>query len=64
MSTHTSDRNPGKRFCFDTSHVDWKEFIPGSVDFTILAVNVATNTVDLLARFAPGKQCFYHRHVA
>ena len=64
MSTHTSDRSQERRFRFDTSTVDWKEFIPGSVDFKILDVNVGTNTVDLLARFAPGKQCFYHRHVA
>jgi len=64
MATHTPDRNQGERFRFDTSDVDWKEFIPGAVDFRILEVNVAARTVDLLAKFAPGKQCFNHRHVA
>lgn len=59
-----SIKNGLQNFRFDTSDVEWKEFIPGSVDFRILDVNVAERTVDLLAKFAPGKQCFYHRHVA
>lgn len=63
MSTN-SGQSQWQNFRFDTSDVDWKEFIPGSVDFRILDVNVAARTVDLLAKFAPGKQCFYHRHVA
>lgn len=53
-----------QNFRFDTSDVEWKNFVTEGVYFKVLNVNVAARTVDLLAKFEPGKQCLYHRHVA
>lgn len=62
--TTNSNQSSVTHFRFDTSDVDWKNFITEGVYYKILNINVEARTADLLAKFAPGKQCLYHRHVA
>jgi hypothetical protein len=51
-------------FQYDTSKVDWKDFLTDGCYYKILDVNVATHTADILVKFDPGARCLFHRHVA
>jgi hypothetical protein len=45
--------------------LDWHPFgkFTGFV-YTILDVNVGKRTIDMMFKFEPNRNCFYHRHVA
>ena len=53
-----------KNFRFDSSHIEWKDFLTDGTYYRILDVNIAAQTTDILVKFEPGARCLYHRHVA
>jgi hypothetical protein len=64
MASIAHDQSLLQNFRFDTSKVDWKDFITTGCYYKLLDVNVATRTTDMLVKFEPGARCLYHRHVA
>jgi len=51
-------------FRFETSKIEWKDFLTEGCFYRILDVNIATHTADMLVKFDPGSRCLFHRHVA
>jgi hypothetical protein len=51
-------------FRFDTSNIEWKDFLTEGCYYRILDVNIAARTADMLVKFDPGSRCLFHRHVA
>ncbi|MGE0683181.1 MAG: hypothetical protein AB7P69_20060 [Candidatus Binatia bacterium] len=64
MTSPTQNHPALKHFRFDTSEVDWKDFITAGCYYKLLDVNVAARTADMIVKFDPGARCMYHRHVA
>ncbi len=60
----THEQSSLEKFHFDTSQVEWKDFITTGCYYKLLDVNVAARTADMLVKFEPGARCLYHRHVA
>ena len=52
------------KFKFDTTNVEWKDFVTEGCYYRILDVNVPARTADMLVKFEPGARCLNHRHVA
>src|ERR1700683_2063462 len=57
-------RNQPPGFRFDTSKIEWKDFLTEGCYYRILDVNVAAHSADMLVKFEPGSRCLFHRHVA
>jgi hypothetical protein len=51
-------------FRYDSSKVDWKDFLTEGCYYKILDVNEAAHTADIIVKFDPGARCLFHRHVA
>jgi quercetin dioxygenase-like cupin family protein len=64
MTTATKSAAPAKAFRFDTSTIEWKNFLTEGCYYRILDVNVAARTAEMLVKFDPGARCLNHRHVA
>lgn len=64
MTHIASDHNQFRNFRFDTTAVDWKDFITTGCYYKLLDVNVAARTADMIVKFEPGARCMYHRHIA
>jgi hypothetical protein len=52
------------KFAFDTSNVEWKNFVTDGCYYRILDVSVAARTADMIVKFEPNARCLNHRHVA
>jgi hypothetical protein len=52
------------KFSFDTSNIEWKEFVTEGCYYRILDVNVPARTADMIVKFEPNARCLNHRHVA
>ena len=52
------------KFSFDTSNIEWKEFVTEGCYYRILDVSVAARTADMIVKFEPNARCLNHRHVA
>jgi hypothetical protein len=64
MTTATKSAALAKAFRFDTSAIEWKNFLTEGCYYRILDVNVAARTAEMLVKFDPGARCLNHRHVA
>ena len=64
MSKSTNPETPAVKFRFDTTNVEWKNFVTDGCYYRILDVNVPARTADMLVKFEPGARCLNHRHVA
>ena len=62
MSTTTQAMLP--KFAFDTSHIEWKNFVTEGCYYKLLDVNVPARTADMIVKFEPNARCLNHRHVA
>lgn len=51
------------RFRFDTSDVDWRDFITDGY-YRLLHVDLEARQADMLVKFDAHSQCLYHRHAA
>lgn len=51
-------------FRFDTSTVDWRDFITDGCYYKLLNVDLVNRQADMLVKFDPNSQCMYHRHAA
>ncbi len=51
-------------FRFDTTNIEWKDFLTEGTYYRILDVNLEAHSADMLVKFDPGARCLYHRHVA
>lgn len=51
-------------FRFDSSKIEWKDFLTEGCYYRILDVNVPAHTTDMLVKFDPAGRCLFHRHVA
>jgi quercetin dioxygenase-like cupin family protein len=51
-------------FQYDTSHIDWVEFLTPGTFYKILHVDEANKHADMLVKFEPNSECMYHRHAA
>jgi hypothetical protein len=51
-------------FQFDTSDVDWRDFITEGCFYKLLNVDLAARQADMLVKFEPNSECMYHRHAA
>ena len=62
----TTDRRqtPPVNFRFDSSQIEWKDFLTEGCYYRILDVNVEAHSTDMLVKFDPKGLCLYHRHVA
>jgi ChrR-like protein with cupin domain len=62
----TADRQQASPsdFRFDSSKIEWKDFLTEGCYYRILDVNVEAHSADMLVKFDPGSLCLYHRHVA
>ena len=65
-STASAERQQTQpsNFRFDTSKIEWKDFLTEGCYYRILDVNVEAHTADMLVKFEPGARCLFHRHVA
>jgi hypothetical protein len=52
------------KFSFDTSNIEWKEFVTEGCYYRLLDVNVPARTADMIVKFEPNARCLNHRHVA
>ena len=64
MSKSKNPETPAVKFRFDTTNVEWKNFVTDGCYYRILDVNVPARTADMLVKFEPGARCLNHRHVA
>jgi hypothetical protein len=53
-----------QRLRYDSSKVDWKDFLTAGCYYKILDVNVAAHAADIIVKFDPGAGRLFHRHVA
>lgn len=51
-------------FRYDTSSVDWRDFITKGCYYRLLNVDMAAKQADMLVKFEPNSECMYHRHAA
>lgn len=51
-------------FKFDTSDVDWRDFITDGCFYKLLNVDLEARQADMLVKFDPNSECMYHRHAA
>jgi hypothetical protein len=51
-------------FRFDTSDVDWRDFITDGCYYRLLHVDVDARQADMLVKFERNSECLYHRHAA
>jgi hypothetical protein len=58
MTAHRQD------FQFDTSDVDWRDFITEGCFYKLLHVDLAAKQADMLVKFEANSECMYHRHAA
>lgn len=52
------------RYSFDTSDVEWRDFITPGCFYKLLHVDPETRQADMLVKFEPNSECMYHRHAA
>jgi hypothetical protein len=67
MSDTTTQATPTgtlPTFRFDTTNIEWKNFVTEGCYYRILDVNVAARTADMIVKFEPNARCLNHRHVA
>ena len=64
MSKTTNAARETPKFHFDTSNVEWKNFVTEGCYYRILDVNVPARTADMIVKFEPNARCLNHRHVA
>jgi hypothetical protein len=53
-----------ERFRFDTSNVEWRDFITDGCYYKLLNVDLKARQADMLVRFDRNCECLYHRHAA
>jgi hypothetical protein len=51
-------------FRFDTSDVDWRDFITDGCYYRLLDVDLDARQADMLVKFDRNSECLYHRHAA
>ena len=51
-------------FRYDTSDVEWRDFITPGCYYKLLHVDEANGHADMLVKFEPRAECMYHRHAA
>ncbi|MEQ1889140.1 MAG: hypothetical protein ABL951_08180 [Alphaproteobacteria bacterium] len=51
-------------FQFDTSAVDWRDFVTEGCFYRILNVDIASGQADMIVKFEANSECLYHRHTA
>ena len=67
MSSVASDSNTStspSAFRYDTSDVEWRDFITPGCYYKLLHVNVDVGQADMIVKFEPNSECIYHRHAA
>jgi hypothetical protein len=64
MSNSANPETLGMKFRFDTTNIEWKNFVTDGCYYRILDVNVPARTADMLVKFEPGARCLHHRHTA
>jgi quercetin dioxygenase-like cupin family protein len=64
MTTTNDAESSANGFRFDTTTVEWKNFLTEGCYYRILDVNVPARTAEMLVKFDPGARCLHHRHVA
>src|SRR5688572_1181092 len=53
-----------KQFRFDTSNVEWRDFITDGCYYKLLNVDLDARQADMLVKFDRNSECLYHRHAA
>ena len=51
-------------FRYDTSAVEWRDFITDGCFYKLLNVDLEARQADMLVKFEPDSECLYHRHAA
>jgi len=51
-------------FQYDTSAIDWRDFITDGCYYELLNVDLDAGQADMIVKFDPNSQCMYHRHTA
>ncbi|MGH7291129.1 MAG: cupin domain-containing protein [Myxococcota bacterium] len=51
-------------FRYDTSDVEWRDFITEGCYYKLLNVDLEARQADMLVKFEPNSECLYHRHAA
>ena len=51
-------------FRYDTSDVEWRDFITDGCFYKLLNVDLEARQADMLVKFEPRSECLYHRHAA
>jgi hypothetical protein len=66
MEQATAQNRPTTKsaFVYDTSTVDWRDFITEGCYYRLLNVDTVAKQADMLVKFEPNSQCMYHRHAA
>jgi hypothetical protein len=49
---------------FDTSAVEWRDFITDGCYYKLLHVDLEARQADMLVKFDGNSECLYHRHAA
>ena len=52
------------KYLFDTSDVEWRDFITDGCYYKLLNVDLDARQADMLVKFDPKSECLYHRHAA
>jgi hypothetical protein len=55
---------PAPLFTYDTTAIDWHEFITPGTWYRILSVDVPRRQANMLVKFEANSECMYHRHAA
>jgi hypothetical protein len=65
-NTTTQEMPPttAPKFRFDTTNLEWKNFVTEGCYYRLLDVNVPARTADMIVKFEPNARCLNHRHVA
>ena len=53
-----------EKFRFDTSNVEWRDFITDGCYYKLLNVDLEARQADMLVKFDGNSECLYHRHAA
>jgi hypothetical protein len=51
-------------FMYDTSNIDWRDFLTEGCYYKLLNVDLEAGQADMIVKFEPKSQCMFHRHTA
>ena len=61
-SPPTANKSPA--FLYDSSNIDWRDFITDGCYYKLLNVDLEARQADMIVKFDPNSKCMYHRHTA